>query len=87
MTRVAALLRAYRDATGLTWSTIGKTCGMSSTYLHDVAQGRRRVRPARAQRYAVALGLDVEEWTVAALDDELDANGGWLPPSERGRGP
>lgn len=72
MTRVGDLLRAYHDTSGLSWRELADVVGMSSRYLHDVAIGRRRARPARARAYALALGCDVEAWVGAAVLDELD---------------
>ena len=72
MTRIARLLRARHDASGQTWVELARLCGLSSTYLHDVASGRRRVRPARARAYAAALGCDAAAWVRAAQLDELE---------------
>ncbi|NIU03781.1 MAG: helix-turn-helix domain-containing protein [Gammaproteobacteria bacterium] len=71
-TRVGNLLRTYRALHKLTWQQVAGTIGHSSTYVHDVASGRRRVTPATAMRYARALGEDVEHWMACALDDSLD---------------
>ena len=70
--RFAALLLAYHEASGKSWRELARRCGLTSGYLHDVAKGRRNVRPARARAYAIALGADPEAWVQAALRDELD---------------
>jgi len=80
MSRVGNRLASYRAAHRLSWRQLGRQLGHSSTYVQDLARGRRRATVAAAQRYASLLGEDEETWIVDALDDKLDAHGHHSPP-------
>jgi len=64
-----ALVRAKREAAGLSQEELGFRAGLHRTYVGSVERGERNITLANVYRLAKALGCSATELMPEALDD------------------
>lgn len=60
-TQIAALLKRLREDAGLTQEDIGRSLGVSHSYVHDYERGQRRLDVVQFNRVAQMLGTTLPE--------------------------
>jgi transcriptional regulator with XRE-family HTH domain len=70
----SALIRAKRDAAGLTLQEVGDAAGITKGHLHDLESGRH-INPGlyTCVRLSVALGVTVQAMGAAILESHEGA--------------
>ena len=68
-------IAAIRRADAISQDACAKKLGGSKSHLCDVERGRKAVSPARAAKWARALGYPESVFVQLALQSELDAAG------------
>jgi len=68
-------LSGLREAEEQSLAEFAKLLGVSRSHLCDIEQGRRAVSPARAARFAQALGQSEAQFVRLALQDQIRSAG------------
>lgn len=69
------LVASIRLGDEMTQPEFAKRLGISKSSLNDLEKNRKLVSPARAARYAKALGYPAELFVKLSLQDQLDQGG------------
>jgi transcriptional regulator with XRE-family HTH domain len=65
------LIRSMRLCDDMSQEVLAKILGISKQHLSAVEKGKKVVSPARAAKFAKALGYPVDQFVLAAIEDEL----------------
>ena len=65
------LIRSMRLCDDISQSELAGTIGISKQHLSAIEKGKKAVSPARAAKFAEALGYPVDQFVIAAIEDEL----------------
>ena len=72
---LGGLLEAIRLGEDETQVVFARRLGISTSHLCDIERGRKGVAPARAARFATALGYSTDQFVRLALQDAVDRAG------------
>lgn len=75
MTDLATRLRARRSACGWTLAAVASCTQVSISFVSDLENGRRKFTLGNAEAWASALGMNLEEYVAAVLQEKLAAAG------------
>jgi antitoxin HigA-1 len=65
------LIRSLRISDEVSQTDLADKLGISKQHLSAIEKGRKAVSPARAAKFAEALGYPIDQFVVAAIEDEL----------------
>lgn len=65
------LIRSLRISDEVSQTDLAEKLGISKQHLSAIEKGRKAVSPARAAKFAEALGYPIDQFVVAAIEDEL----------------
>lgn len=65
------LIRNLRISDEVSQTELAHKLGISKQHLSGIETGKKAVSPARAAKFAEALGYPVDQFVVAAIEDEL----------------
>jgi transcriptional regulator with XRE-family HTH domain len=65
------LIRSLRLCDEISQTALAEKLGISKQHLSAIEKGRKVVSAARAAKFAEALGYPVDQFVVAAVEDEL----------------
>lgn len=65
------LIRSIRLCDDISQSELAQKLGISKQHLSAIENGKKAVSPVRAAKYAEALGYPVDQFVIAAIEDEL----------------
>ena len=72
------LIRSLRVCDEVSQTDLAEKLGISKQHLSAIEKGRKAVSPGRAAKFAEALGYPVDQFVVAAIEDELREAGVYL---------
>jgi len=67
----SGLIKSIRVADGYTQVEMANKIKISKAHLCDIEKGRRQITPARAAKFAKALGYSVNQFIALALQDQV----------------
>ena len=65
------LIRSLRLSDEVSQTDLAANLKISKQHLSAIEKGKKAVSPARAAKFAEALGYPVDQFVVAAIEDEL----------------
>jgi antitoxin HigA-1 len=65
------LVRSFRLCDELSQSELAAKLDISKQHLSAIENGKKAVSPARAAKFAEALGYPADQFVVAAIEDQL----------------
>ncbi len=65
------LIRSLRMCDDISQTELAGKLNISKQHLSAIEKGKKAVSPARAAKFAEALGYPVDQFVVAAIEDEL----------------
>jgi|APGre2960657505_1045072.scaffolds.fasta_scaffold145044_1 transcriptional regulator with XRE-family HTH domain len=69
------LIRSIRLCDDVSQVELAKILGISKQHLSAIENGKKAVSSARAAKFADALGYPVDQFVIAAIEDELRSAG------------
>ncbi|MCX6105702.1 MAG: helix-turn-helix transcriptional regulator [Proteobacteria bacterium] len=69
------LIRSIRLCDDVSQVELAKILGISKQHLSAIENGKKAVSSARAAKFAGALGYPVDQFVIAAIEDELRSAG------------
>lgn len=65
------LIRSMRLCDDISQGALARKLGISKQHLSAIENGKKAVSPARAAKFAEALGYPIDQFVIAAIEDEL----------------
>jgi antitoxin HigA-1 len=65
------LIRSMRLCDDISQGELARRLGISKQHLSAIENGKKAVSPVRAAKFAEALGYPVDQFVIAAIEDEL----------------
>jgi transcriptional regulator with XRE-family HTH domain len=65
------LIRSLRVCDGISQTKLAEKLGISKQHLSAIENGTKAVSPARAAKFAEVLGYPVDQFVIAAIEDDL----------------
>lgn len=65
------LIRSFRLSDDISQTELAEKLEISKQHLSAIESGKKAVSPARAAKFAEALGYPIDQFVVAAIEDEL----------------
>jgi antitoxin HigA-1 len=65
------LIKSFRLCDELSQAEFAGKIGISKQHLSAIENGKKAVSPARAAKFAEALGYPADQFVIAAIEDEL----------------
>ncbi len=65
------LIKSFRLCDELSQAELAEKIGISKQHLSAIENGKKAVSPARAAKFAEALGYPADQFVIAAIEDEL----------------
>jgi len=69
------LIRSMRLCDDISQADLARKLGISKQHLSAIEKGRKAVSPVRAAKFAEVLGYPVDQFVIAAFEDELHEAG------------
>ncbi len=69
------LIRSMRLCDEISQGELAGRLGISKQHLSSIENGRKAVSPVRAAKFAEVLGYPVDQFVIAAIEDELRGAG------------
>lgn len=69
------LIRSLRLCDEISQIELAERLGLSKQHLSAIENGKKAVSPARAAKFAQVLGYPIDQFVLAAIEDELRSAG------------